>query len=247
MNTTIITIPAPVVRLLRHALLGELGAAAQLITQASFEPERERHPEWFVGPLQHLDACRELLAEIGCGEPEEPQDAAIDLDGHRAVLTAALRQRLAVEHDFLDSMPGKDARRQARQNISDIERFLAINGFAPGAPPPSVTAERWLRHHAQALAGDATRLAALLLDAYNAHRKHMAPDHPNTRRRLVLQLLLQEGDGALCSVRQLAPHIGGHAQARETIAELREVGLVHTIGDFASPTLAARTYHELHQ
>jgi hypothetical protein len=242
--SSIITIPAPVVRLLRHALLSELGAAAQLITSASFEPERERHPEWFVPPLQHSDACRELLAEIGCGEPDEPHDAMIDLDGHRAVLTAALRQRLTVEHDFHASSPGKSARKEASQNIREIETFLTTKRLDPAAPHP-VTAERWLHHQRHALAGNTRRLAALLLDVYDERRRRKAPADPTDRQRLALQLLLEDNDETVRSVGQLARRIGGRKQARETIAALREAGLVHTIGDCASPTLAARTFHQL--
>lgn len=185
----IITIPAPVVRLLRHALLSELGAAAQLITMASFEPGRERHPEWFVPALEHSDACRELLAEIGCREPEEPHDAAIELDMHRTVLTTALCERCEVEHDFLASRPNESVGRQARQNIKDIEEFLTANGLTR-ANPPTLTVERWLRYHGQALVGEAARLAARLLDAYmhRTRRRRTAPDDLGARGRLAPQL-----------------------------------------------------------
>ena len=65
-------------------------------------------------------------------------------------------------------------------------------------------------------------------------------------QRTVLALLIKEYHGRLCSTKQLARHLPGPQQARHAISQLRQAGLVHTIGDHTHASLAARTYHQLH-
>jgi hypothetical protein len=123
-----IAIPGPIVRHLRCALLSELGGAASLIGQASMDLEKEKHPELFEEPVEHLDACRALLDVIAWGEPPEERDLEIDLDAHRWALVTALEARLEVERDYLQISPRvKRAQKheQAERNIGEIEGFLA--------------------------------------------------------------------------------------------------------------------------
>jgi hypothetical protein len=128
-----IAILAPNVRLLRCAVLSELGAVASLIGQASMELEKEKHPELFEQPVEHLDAYRALLDVIAWGEPPEERGLEIDLDAHRWALVTALEARLEVERDYLQVSPRiKRAQKheQAKRNISEIEAFLATDGLA---------------------------------------------------------------------------------------------------------------------
>lgn len=128
-----IVVPASIVRHLRSALLSALGTAAALIEQASMRYEREKHPEWFTGPLGHFDAHRALLDVVGWGEPPAEQDTQVDLEAHRWAIVTAMRDRLEVEQDYLRvDASAKDAGKQrnvAQHNAEAIESFLATSGL----------------------------------------------------------------------------------------------------------------------
>jgi hypothetical protein len=128
-----IAISAPIVRLLRCAALSELGAVASLIGQASMELEKEKHPELFEQPVEHLDAYRALLDVIAWGEPPQETEVEIDLDVHRWALVTALEARLEIERDYLRISPRikhAEMHQQAKRNIGEIEVFLAASKLA---------------------------------------------------------------------------------------------------------------------
>jgi hypothetical protein len=130
---TRIAVPALIVRLLRCAVLSELGAVASLIGQASMELEKEKHPELFEEPVVHLDAYRALLDVIAWGEPPEEHALEIDLDAHRWALVTALEARLEIERDYLRVSPRikrAEKHKQAERNISEIEVFLTTSELA---------------------------------------------------------------------------------------------------------------------
>lgn len=124
-----IAIPAPVVGSLRGALLSELGAAGVLIGQASFELEKEKHPELFADPVEHFDAFRSLLDVVAWGEPPEEREVEIDLDTHRWALATALEGWLEIARDPDPRLTRTTEQQEhAENNASEIEDFLTVIG-----------------------------------------------------------------------------------------------------------------------
>jgi hypothetical protein len=65
------------------------------------------------------------------------------------------------------------------------------------------------------------------------------------RDSTVLNLMLCDGSGFAWSVEELARAIHSSIDAVDAVCRLEAAGLVHRIGDFVFPTLAARRADEL--
>jgi hypothetical protein len=63
--------------------------------------------------------------------------------------------------------------------------------------------------------------------------------------RAVLRLILCDGSGFPWSVEEIARTIGEPIDAVDALRRLEAAGLVHRLGDFVFPTLAARRADEL--
>lgn len=63
--------------------------------------------------------------------------------------------------------------------------------------------------------------------------------------RAVLCLMLCDGSGFAWSVEEIARTIGDPIDAADAVRRLEAAGLVHRLGDFVFPTLAARRADEL--
>lgn len=125
------TIPADAALRLRDSLYSQLSYVAQELGSAVRAHGRERHPEWFAEPVARFDRTRALLDEIGWREHDSEHDAEINLDQHRRVIVAALRDQLATEH-YLGSEPGnaaKTQRERARRYARTIETFAESVGL----------------------------------------------------------------------------------------------------------------------
>lgn len=240
MNSTI-TIPARIVPLLRRGLLGELGRNAGLIDRATLEPHSDQGPDPFIGPLEALEANWMLLNEIGWQEDSRQHDITIDHATHIWALSNGLRARLQAERDHLESGPPRRERRNAQRNIRRITRYLTDNWLMLKTPPSRKLA-RWVRHHTHAPRHTA-RLPKARVTARRAERR--APTGPDARKLAALRHLLQD-DRGICPVDEIAPHVGGRANAQQAISELRQAGLVYTIADNAIASLPAKTLNELH-
>lgn len=131
--STMLTVPAAVVKHLRIGLFSDLGDAVYEIDGFCVLAGRETHPEWFTEPMRELDAVRALLDVIGWGEPSVSEPVTIDLDRHRPTLEVALTGLLELERDLLDVDPSyRGAGRQrerAGRAVGEIESFLAANGM----------------------------------------------------------------------------------------------------------------------
>jgi hypothetical protein len=128
MSTTL-TVPAEIVGHLRCGLHMELGHAAGEIATLSTLRDRESYPDWYVEPLQQLDAARALLDAVGWSLTDSPEPVEIDLDQHRPIFVAALTGLLEIERDLTDVDPSfEGAERQhkrASRAVREIEGFLA--------------------------------------------------------------------------------------------------------------------------
>jgi hypothetical protein len=71
------------------------------------------------------------------------------------------------------------------------------------------------------------------------------PPTAETRDRTVLGLLLSDPTHSLWSIGEIAQALSGRGEAIESVGWLAEVGLVHRIGEFAWPSLAARSAEKL--
>jgi hypothetical protein len=115
-------IPAVAVAILRSALLSQLGVPAGELDEACMSPNKEKHPERFLEPLQALDAHRVVLDAIGWQEPDKQEPVSLDIGAHRAVIAQAMRTRLEVKG-------AAQQRETASRNACVIEEFLAANGL----------------------------------------------------------------------------------------------------------------------
>jgi hypothetical protein len=123
-----IMIPAQIVRHLRRTLLSELGDAGILIGQASFEYEKEKHPELFAEPVGHFDIYRALLDVIAWSEPSEEKDVEVDLDTHRWVLLTALEGWLEIERDPDPHLERTTEQQEhSERSANEIEDFLTTS------------------------------------------------------------------------------------------------------------------------
>jgi hypothetical protein len=128
MNTTI---PAQIVSVVRAAVLTELGEAAAQIEEASLGYQKERHPEYFTGPLEQFDTIRALLDRIGWSECDI--DIDIDIDAYRRPLAKALKNRLVADRSYIsDTMIEPSEREATERDIDGIEDFLTVNGLRGG-------------------------------------------------------------------------------------------------------------------
>jgi hypothetical protein len=122
------TIPAEIVRVVRSAIITELGGAAAEIEQASLGYEKEEHPETFSEPFAKFDALRSLLDAVGWSNASP---RLIDVEQHREPLAVALTERLATDRPYVADRSIEPATREAvERDIRGIEAFLAAAGLA---------------------------------------------------------------------------------------------------------------------
>ena len=122
------TIPAEIVRVVRSAIITELGGAAAEIEQASLGYEKEEHPETFSEPFAKFDALRRLLDAVGWSNASP---RLIDVEHHREPLAVALKERLATDRPYVADRSIEPAAREAvERDIRGIEAFLAATGLA---------------------------------------------------------------------------------------------------------------------
>ncbi len=127
---TTITIPAEVTRGARSAVLTELGEAADQISQASLDYEKEQNPESFNEPLAKFDTLRRLLDAIGWSN--ETRTIEIEYE-QREILAMALQERVAADREHIaDHLTAADARESTEHNVYAVEDFLAANGLTEG-------------------------------------------------------------------------------------------------------------------
>lgn len=240
---TTIAIPGKVAGILRRALFIQLGEAASDIATAAAEGERTRQPRLFTDALGVLDASRALFDQIGWDQPAGRERTRTITLASQETLGDALLDGIQADEDFLTSAP-RAKRRKTRRDIRRIERFLAKHKLAPRTP---------MR---QRLERGTTALEAIDLARWLLRRAHTAvkarraahrvtPLGYEARQLTALRRLLESEDG-LCTAEELAPDVGGLEEARTAILELRETGLADIINRFATPSLAARTLHEIH-
>jgi len=234
-STSIITIPAGLLPLLRSGAQVQAGRAAEAFSYSSERLGREERSEWFLEPRRLMDGYTELLDVVGWVARRPEQDIVVDPDYHGQALASALEGQLEIER-YRHADGGWAARWRAGRNMRRIRRFLVANELVPRAPR-AVTVGRWLCRCGRALVVCVRRPLMVL------HRGRRGAG-PEAVQESVLGLLLEDG-AALRSVGQLARRVGGRKRAREAVAELRKAGLVHTIGNFVCPTIAAETFHEL--
>lgn len=121
-------IPAEIVRVVRSAIITELGGAAAEIEQASLGYEKEEHPETFIEPFAKFDALRRLLDAVGWSNVSP---RLIDVEQHRKPLAIALTERLATDRPYVADRSIEPATREAvERDIRGIEAFLAAAGLA---------------------------------------------------------------------------------------------------------------------
>lgn len=129
-----VTVSPELAKLLRSALLSELGEPVEKLADASLAAEKEKHPEWFLEPLAALDGLRAVLEAIGWGEPERQEPVNLDLDVLGAAVAKALKTQLEVEHDYAkreqDDPAGEGV---AVRNAGLIEQFLASHRLSDTA------------------------------------------------------------------------------------------------------------------
>lgn len=130
-------IPAVAVAILRSALLSEMAGPVDELDQACGSHEKERHPERFLVPLRTLDSYRAALDAIGWQQPDRQEPVYLDIDAHRDAIKAAMRARLAVEHDYMDERAHLQGVKQQRATAADnarvIEEFLTATGLSATA------------------------------------------------------------------------------------------------------------------
>jgi hypothetical protein len=125
------TIPAEIVRVVRAAVLTELGGAAAEIEEASIGYEKEEHPETFTESFARFDALRGLLDAIGWSN-ETPR--TIDIDEHREPLVMALKERLEGDLSYVeDPLSDPVVREAVERDVSGVEDFLSANDLGGGA------------------------------------------------------------------------------------------------------------------
>lgn len=115
-------IPAVAVVILRSALLSQLGVPAGELDEACMSPNKERHPERFLEPLQALDAHPARPGHSGRG---------------RARASARLGRRRA--RDMATSARLTAIGFATAADVPRIRKGLVV---APRAPPPTKDAVR---------------------------------------------------------------------------------------------------------
>jgi len=118
---------------LRNGLHNALGQATQDVSLVTDRGGRERHPEWYVQPLERLEGVRALLDLVGWAEIGPPAAVQVDLDAHRWALMSALEIALIVGGDDVEEAGKVDAQRaergQAPKRDVTLVRVLALREF----------------------------------------------------------------------------------------------------------------------
>ncbi len=90
MNETL-RIPASVLPDIREAVLSSMESAVEAFAEPLTLPDRERHPEWFMGGRERLEHLWGLLDLIGWRETDEERGIPVGLSEYgQTVLNAAL-------------------------------------------------------------------------------------------------------------------------------------------------------------
>ncbi|MGH2853024.1 MAG: hypothetical protein ACRDLF_02380 [Solirubrobacteraceae bacterium] len=126
-----ITIPRPLVGLLRGGLYLTLQAACEDVATTVERRNREDGKERYTKALKLLDHTRALLDwQVGwAGDGAEP--VTLPVAEHRDVLVAALREELEAETGVLESLPAEEqgvveTRREALLGL--LDRVEAAEG-----------------------------------------------------------------------------------------------------------------------
>jgi hypothetical protein len=126
---TTIAVSGPILRVLRSALLSELGVVGEEIERATTRPDMERHHEWFEGPVERFDAIREVLDPLGWSDHPTETQRLLALDPNHATIVQALEARLSIEREYADvdeDLSGAGRQREVASGlIAHIENFLA--------------------------------------------------------------------------------------------------------------------------
>ncbi len=128
-----VEIPPELVTPLRGALITEMGGLAEDLGRACIAYEKVKSRGRFLAVFAEIDACREMIDQIGWQEPEDlsqEEPGALDLtQQRRRLVVKALRNNVVSEREFVTEhadTEGYEYRcERARLNIRAIEAFLA--------------------------------------------------------------------------------------------------------------------------
>ncbi len=128
-----VMVPAAFVDLLREVLREELADCAGEIENSARNPDEEIAEELF----EDLDAYRALLGQVGLVPVLPEVQVEVELSqSHRALVAAALRERLDCERELMyvnHSKPTAAAqRREAQRRAREIEEFMSAAGLGEG-------------------------------------------------------------------------------------------------------------------
>jgi hypothetical protein len=92
---------------------------------------REKHPEWFLGPVQDMRGICELLDAIGWARMVPPVGARVDLRTEQRALMSALGGALEFAEADAEEAVRRDHAKQVGpvQRDAEIERVGALRDF----------------------------------------------------------------------------------------------------------------------
>jgi hypothetical protein len=132
-DPVLVAVPAEMVGMLCDGLIGALGNAAEMISEAVAVSARVRPAGWFRASLARLDRVRALLDELGWGEDDPPVRVDVDLREHGAAVREALAVALPtiradlVEADVVDADRARQGLPPKRE--ATIARVRALREF----------------------------------------------------------------------------------------------------------------------
>lgn len=144
--TSMLVVPAEMVRYLRDGLLLELVDAATDVYDAGTDTRTMSKPGWYREPLAVFDRDRLLMDLIGWEDTDTQADVQIDLQEHREAVLEALWSRLHYSDDELREGMRVEAKRatagEPPQDEMLTERVLALRewGAAVEAQAGALTA-----------------------------------------------------------------------------------------------------------
>lgn len=127
--SSMLTVPAGMVRDLRTGLHSVLGQAAQDVSIVTDRRGRERHPEWYRDPLGRFDRARALLDLVGWAETDARGSVSLDLNTHCWALRGALDVALLVGCDDImeaRKTSGRKSKRKKAKPNDDSERERTV-------------------------------------------------------------------------------------------------------------------------
>jgi DNA-binding XRE family transcriptional regulator len=214
--TSMLVVPAEMVRYLRDGLLSEIVEAASDVQDAGTHTEKLSKPGWYREPLTFLDRHRALLDLIGWEDTDSQTDVQIDLHEHRGAVLEGLWSRLHYSDDELREGMRVEAERatagEPPQDETLTERVLALRewGAAVEAQANALTlSSSPVSVYSSAEVGRAVRARRRKLDLSKKRLAELA-----SVDRTMVSELERDGNASLGLALLIVNVLGLHAELR---------------------------------